>query len=82
MPKVYICGMATKEITAKVYANLLGCTEQNITKHIRNGKWEYLPHVIRVKRYSRFVVLEVPGNLSKNSFKELKPKQYAKTITA
>lgn len=66
--------MVTKEITAKVYAGLLGCTEQNVTKHIRNENWGYLPHVIRVKRYSRFVVLEVPCNLSKNSFKELKPK--------
>ena len=64
----------TKEITAKAYAKLLGCTEQNVTKHIRNGKFEFLPHVLRVKRFSRFVVLEVPENLSKNSFKELRPK--------
>jgi len=67
--------MPTKEITAAAYAKLKGCTEQNITKHIRNQKWEYLPHVIRVKRFSRFVVLEVPDNLGKNSFKDLKPGQ-------
>ncbi len=66
--------MATKDITAKAYAKLLGCTEQNITKHIRNENFEYLPHVIRVKRFSRFVVLEVPDDLTKNSFKEPKPK--------
>lgn len=63
--------MANKEITAKAYAKLLDCTEQNVTKHIRNENWAFLPHVIRVKRYSRFVVLEVPGNLTKNSFKEI-----------
>lgn len=63
----------TKEITAKAYAKLKGCTEQNVTKHIRNGKFEFLPHVIRVKRFSRFVVLEVPDTLTKNSFKEIKP---------
>jgi hypothetical protein len=61
----------TKEITAKEYAKISGCTEQNVTKHIRNEKWEYLPHVIRIKRFSRFVVLEVPNDLTKDSFKDL-----------
>ncbi len=73
LKKIVNLEMNTKEITAKKYAELLGCTEQNVTKHIRNEKWDYLPHVIRVKRFSRFVVLEVPADLSKNSFKELKP---------
>jgi hypothetical protein len=48
-----------KEITAKQYAKIVGCTEQNITKHIRNNNWAFLPGVKRIKRYSRFVVLEV-----------------------
>jgi hypothetical protein len=48
-----------KEITAKQYAKIVGCTEQNITKHIRNNNWAFRPGVKRIKRYSRFVVLEV-----------------------
>lgn len=66
--------MATKEITARAYAKLLGCSEQNVTKHIRNNKFEYLPHVIEVKRFSRFVVLVVPQTLAKDSFKKITPK--------
>ena len=60
-----------KEITAKEYAKLRGCSEQNITKHIRNNNLEFLPYVIRIKRFSRFVVLEVPITLTQDSFKEL-----------
>lgn len=65
--------MKTMEITAKMYADFAKCSEQNITKHIRNENWEYLPFVLRVKRFSRFVVLEVPEDLSENAFTESKP---------
>jgi hypothetical protein len=65
--------MKTKELTAKAYAKILGCTEQNVTKHIRNENFEYLPHVKEIKRFSRFVVLVVPDTLSKDSFKLITP---------
>lgn len=63
-------GEKTKEITAKQYAKIQGCTEQNITKHIRNENWKFLPFVIRIKRFSRFVVLEVPCKLGNNDYKD------------
>lgn len=53
---------ATREITVKEYAAIHGSTEQNIRKHIRKGN--HLPGVIRIKRFSRFVVLVVPADLS------------------
>lgn len=49
----------TKEITPHQYAKYLGCSESNVSKHLRNGKMEHLPDVIEVKRYSRFYVLVV-----------------------
>jgi hypothetical protein len=49
----------TKEITTLQYAKYLGCTSQNISKHIRNGRLEFLPDVIRIKNYSRFKLLVV-----------------------
>lgn len=54
----------TKEITPLQYANYLGCTSQNVSKHLRNGKMQFLPHVIEVKRYSRFYLLVVSESLS------------------
>ncbi len=53
----------TKDITAKQYAAYLGCTEANVSKHIRNGKWQFIPDVLRLKRYSRFYLLVVDANL-------------------
>lgn len=53
----------TKEITPLQYANYLGCTSQNISKHIRNGKMEFLPDVVKIKRYSRFYLLVVSSSL-------------------
>jgi hypothetical protein len=59
--------MQTKDITPKQYAKWKGCTIQNITKHIRAGN--DLPHVITVKNFSRFYLLEVPQELTAESFK-------------
>lgn len=56
----------TKQITPNQYAKWYGCTLQNITKHLR--KENPLPHVIRVIKYSRFYLLEVPETLSAKSF--------------
>lgn len=53
----------TKEITTKQYADYRGCTAQNISKHIRNGKMNFLPDVLKVNKYSRFVLLVVPLSL-------------------
>jgi len=53
----------TKEITPSEYAEYLGCTLNNVTKHLRNGKYQYLPDVVKVKKYSRFYILIVPASL-------------------
>jgi hypothetical protein len=58
--------MKTKEITPEQYAEWKGCTVQNITKHLRNGKFEFLPEVKGVKKYSRFYTLVVPIDLLKS----------------
>lgn len=54
---------ATKEITTKQYADYRGCTAQNISKHIRQTGTKFLPDVIEIKHYSRFVTLVVPSQL-------------------
>lgn len=53
----------TKEITPKQYAEHLGCTLANVTKHLRKNNMTFLPDVIKVKKYSRFYLLVVPYNL-------------------
>jgi len=58
--------MKTKRITPIQYAQWCGQTLQNITYHLRKGN--ELPHVIRVIKYSRFYLLEVPDSLSAKSF--------------
>lgn len=62
----------TVDITPEKYAELAGCSIANVTKHLRKENFKYLPHIIRVKKYSRFYVLEVPETLTKDSFLELK----------
>lgn len=52
-----------KQITPEQYAKYLGCSLSNVTKHLRNNKLQYLPHVKEVKKYSRFYLLVVPANL-------------------
>jgi hypothetical protein len=61
--------MKTKDITPAQYAKLgflKGNSTQNISKHLRLGN--PLPHVIKVKRWSRFYTLEVPENIESESF--------------
>ena len=55
----------TKEITTSQYAQYLGCSAQNISKHIRNDKvgTKWLPDVLSVNYYSRFVLLVVREDL-------------------
>lgn len=57
-----------KELTPTEYADLAGYTPQHIHKLLKDGI--KLKHVKNVKRYGRFYVLEVPDNLSKESFKK------------
>lgn len=59
----------TKDITPAQYAKYYGCTKQNISKHIRNGNALNLPHVITLKNWSRFYLLEVPNWLTRSTFR-------------
>lgn len=65
--------MEITEVTPKKYANWYGCNVQYIHRLLKDERIDLLPNVIRVKRYSRFYVLEVPVGTSKDSFKELRP---------
>ncbi len=58
----------TKDITPKEYARYRGWTLQNVTKHIRKGNGATLLHVLKVKNFSRFYLLEVPDSLDAKSF--------------
>lgn len=62
--------METKDITPLEYAKYRGCSIQNVTKQIRNKR--ELPHVLKIKHWSRFYTLEVPISLSAKSFTEIK----------
>ena len=55
--------MATKDITAMDYATYRWWTVQNVRKHFRQTGIEKFPEVIDVKRYSRFYLFVVPGDL-------------------
>ena len=68
----------TKDITPKQYAEFRGCSLSNITKHIRQNGASNLPHVIRLKNWSRFYLLEVPESLTAATFKENKLIKYNK----
>lgn len=61
------------EVTPQKYAKWYGCKVQYIHRLLKEERLDLLPNVIRVKKYSRFYVLEVPVGTSKDSFKELLP---------
>lgn len=65
--------MEVIEVTPKKYAKWYGCNVQYIHRLLKEERIDLLPNVIRVKKYSRFYVLEVPERTSKDSFKEIKP---------
>lgn len=50
--------LTTKYLTPFEYSKLRGCSLQNITKHIRNNNLDMLPEVVKIKKYSRFYLLE------------------------
>lgn len=62
--------MKTKDITPAEYAKYRGCSEQNISKHIRNGNALNLAYVIKLKNFGRFYLLEVPAKLNASTFQE------------
>lgn len=69
----------TKEITTKQYADYLGCTPQNISKHIRLTGKKNLADVININYYSRFVTLVVSASLPVRKDSEIPTKKYIKS---
>ncbi len=72
----YICGMGTKEITPLQYADYMGMTLQNVTKHIRARN--ELDHVISIRKYSRFYLLIVDKFLAVKSLEKARESMLAK----
>jgi len=66
--------MKTKDISPKQYAKWKGCEVQYIHRLLKEERWDRLPHIVSVKRYSRFYTLEVPNNLTANDFKLISKK--------
>jgi hypothetical protein len=66
----------TKEITPIQYAEYYGCFPTYIQRLLRDGKYDKLPNVIKVRKYSRFWTLEVPKNLTESDFKEKKVRRH------
>lgn len=64
--------MKTKDISPITYAKWYGCHKSYIHRLLKNKEIEKLPHVIAIKKYSRFYTLKVPHNLTENDFKEYK----------
>jgi len=62
--------MKTKDITPAQYAKYYNCSPQNITKHIRNGNILSLPYIFKLKNFGRFYLLEVPFNLTEDTFRQ------------
>lgn len=60
----------TKEITPIQYAKWKGWAATYIQRLLRNERYDKLPSVIKVRKYSRFWVLEVPEDLTESDFKE------------
>lgn len=72
--------MRTIDITPLQYAKLgilKGKTLQNVTKHLRAGN--ALPGVMKVKRFSRFYLLEVAHDFAEIGYKELIPIKKSKS---
>jgi hypothetical protein len=64
-------GKKFKEITPQKYAKWYGCKPQYIHKLLKEEKWKNLPLIFKVKRYSRFYVLEVSETFGNDSYKEI-----------
>ena len=60
----------TKEITPITYAKLKGCYPTYIQRLLRQNRYDLLPHVLKIRKYSRFWTLEVPAYLTADDFKE------------
>ena len=62
----------TKEITPTEYAKWYGCFPTYIQRILRAEELGKLPFVVSAKKYSRFYTLEVPEDLTADSFKLIK----------
>lgn len=65
--------MKTKEISPAQYAKWRGCHVSYIHRILLDGEIGKLDFVRSVKKYSRFYTLEVPNDLTEDSFKLIKP---------
>ncbi len=65
----------TKEVSPATYAEWYGCSPQWIRWVLKNRTFADLPHVIEVRRYSRFYTLVVPDWVTGESFETLTPKK-------
>jgi hypothetical protein len=70
--------MKTKDIEPSQYAAWYGCSLQNVTKRLRQKK--KLEGVIRVKRFSRFYLLEVAADMNAETFKDMNDNELPKKV--
>lgn len=60
----------TKEITPIQYAKYIGWWPSYVQRLLRQERYDKLPHIIKVRKYSRFYTLEVPATLTQADFIE------------
>jgi len=65
--------MKTKEITPIQYSKWWGQHKSRVHKLLLENRIDELPHVVAVRKYSRFYTLEVPEDLTADSFIKLVP---------
>jgi hypothetical protein len=70
--------MKTKDIEPSQYAAWYGCSLQNVTKKLRHNK--KLQGVIRVKKFSRFYLLEVAADMDAETFKDMNNSELVKKV--
>lgn len=62
--------MKLKQITPKEYAAMYGCHVSYIQRMLKKGKIDKLPHIKKVRKFSRFFTLDIPANLSAKDFQK------------
>ena len=67
--------MKTKDISPKQYAKWRGCHVSYIHRLLLENKIEEMEFVRKIKKYSRFYTLEVPHDLTEDSFIEIRAKK-------
>jgi len=64
--------MKTKDISPIQYSKWRGCHKSYVHRILKEGKLELLPFVKSIKKYSRFYTLQVPIELTEDSFIEIR----------